>query len=72
MLQTIVDEDKRGRIMSFYAMAFQGMTPFGQLMAGGLAGQIGAPHTVLIGGLCCVAISGVFAAKLPAIRHMIR
>jgi hypothetical protein len=43
ILQTIVDDDKRGRVMSFYAMAFLGMTPFGSLLAGRLASQAGAP-----------------------------
>jgi MFS family permease len=70
MLQTVVDEDKRGRVMSLYAMGFQGMTPFGNLMAGGLAGHIGAPGTVLIGGACCLVTSLLFGSKLPAIRKM--
>jgi MFS family permease len=68
MLQTTVDEDKRGRIMSFYAMAFQGMTPFGNLMAGSMATHIGATNTVLTGGICCIIISAVFAKRLPSIR----
>lgn len=68
MLQTVVEEDKRGRVMSFYAMAFQGMTPFGNLLAGTLASHIGAPNTALMGGACCVAVSAFFARKLPAIR----
>src|SRR5262249_36248190 len=48
ILQTIVDEDKRGRVMSFYNMAFLGMAPFGSLLAGLLAGWVGAPATVLL------------------------
>jgi MFS family permease len=68
MLQTVVEEDKRGRVMSFYAMAFQGMTPFGNLLAGSLASHIGVPNTALAGGACCVAISVFFAKKLPVIR----
>jgi len=71
MLQTAVDEDKRGRIMSLYAMAFQGMTPFGGLLAGTLASRVGAPHTVMVGGLCCVVTSLFFAGRLPAIRRML-
>ena len=71
MLQTAVDEDKRGRIMSLYAMAFQGMTPFGGLLAGTLASRVGAPHTVMVGGLCCVVTSLFFAGKLPVIRRML-
>ena len=72
ILQTIVDEDKRGRIMSFYTMAFMGMTPFGSLLAGTLAGKIGAPNTLLIGGAACLLGAGVFAAKLPELRKIVR
>ena len=71
MLQTAVDEDKRGRIMSLYAMAFQGMTPFGGLLAGTLASHVGAPDTVMAGGLCCLAISVFFAREVPLIRQMV-
>lgn len=72
ILQTIVDEDKRGRIMSFYAMAFMGMTPFGSLLAGYLASKIGAPNTLLIGGVTCLFGAGIFAAKLPELRKIVR
>jgi MFS family permease len=72
MLQTAVDEDKRGRIMSLYAMAFQGMVPFGNLMAGSLASRIGAPNTETVAGLCCVAAAVFFMRKLPAIRRILR
>jgi MFS family permease len=54
IIQTMVDEDKRGRVMSFYTMVFVGMAPFGSLMAGGLANSIGAPRTVMIGGVLCM------------------
>lgn len=64
VLQTIVDDNKRGRVMSFYAMAFMGMVPFGSLMAGGLASKIGAPNTLIIGGLACILGSLIFAGKL--------
>jgi len=72
VLQTVVDEDKRGRVMSFYAMAIRGMAPFGSLLAGGLASKIGAPHTLMIGGVSCVLGSLMFAAKLPLLREMVR
>ena len=72
VLQTVVDEDKRGRVMSFYAMAIRGMAPFGSLLAGGLASKIGAPHTLMIGGVSCVLGSLLFAAKLPLLREMVR
>ena len=72
VLQTIVDDDKRGRVMSFYAMALRGMVPFGSLLAGSLASKIGAPHTLLIGGSCCILGSLMFAKKLSTLREMIR
>ncbi len=64
VLQTIVDDDKRGRVMSFYTMAFMGMAPLGSLLAGGLADSIGAPSTLAIGGVSCVLGAFVFAGKL--------
>jgi MFS family permease len=72
IMQTIVDEDKRGRVMSFYTMAFIGMMPFGSLMAGGLANSIGAPRTVMIGGALCMICAGWFATQLKEIRRQIR
>lgn len=60
IVQTIVDEDKRGRVMSLYTMVFMGMAPFGSLMAGGLANSIGAPRTVMIGGALCMICAGWF------------
>jgi MFS family permease len=72
ILQTIVDDDKRGRVMSFYTMAFMGMAPFGSLLAGSLASQIGAPNTLLIGGASCILGSFIFAKQLPLIRKMVR
>ncbi|NWG04900.1 MAG: MFS transporter [Syntrophaceae bacterium] len=72
VLQTIVEEDKRGRIMSFYTMAFMGMVPFGSLLAGSLADNIGAPNTVMLGGITCILGSVIFAKKLPKLREMAR
>jgi len=66
LLQTVVDEDKRGRVMSFYTMAFMGMGPFGSLMAGTLAAQVGVQWTVAIGGAACIlgaAAFGLLALK---------
>ena len=70
VLQTIVEEDKRGRVMSFYTMAFMGMVPFGSLLAGGLANKIGAPNTVMMGGVACILGSAMFAKKLPSLRKI--
>ena len=72
IIQTIVDEDKRGRVMSFYAMAFMGMAPFGSLLAGSLASRIGAPRTLMIGGVGCLGAAALFAAQLPELREFIR
>jgi MFS family permease len=72
VLQTIVDEDKRGRVMSFYTMAFMGMVPFGSLFAGSLASAIGTPETTMIGGMSCILGGLLFGRKLPAFREMVR
>ena len=72
IIQTIVEDSKRGRVMSFYAMAFVGMAPFGSLLAGGLAHAIGAPRTVMLSGVCCVACAAWFVTQMPTIRRLIR
>jgi len=72
ILQTIVDDDKRGRVMSFYTMAFMGTAPFGSLMAGGLASSIGAPGTLMIGGVLCILSAVVFASRLGRLKEMVR
>ena len=72
VLQTLVEEDKRGRVMSFHAMAIMGMTPFGSLLAGSLASQIGALYTVMISGISCILGSLMFAKKLPMLRLLAR
>ena len=72
ILQTIVEEDKRGRLMSFYTMAFLGVLPFGNLASGALASRIGAPNTDMIGGVFCILGSLVFAKQLPSLRRLIR
>jgi MFS family permease len=72
IIQTIVEDSKRGRVMSFYAMAFVGMAPFGSLLAGGLAHAIGAARTVILSGVCCVAGAAWFVTQMPTIRRLIR
>jgi MFS family permease len=72
IIQTIVEESKRGRVMSFYTMAFVGMAPFGSLLAGSLANLIGAPKTVMLTGTCCVIGAIWFASNLRMIRRLIR
>ena len=72
IIQTLVPEDKRGRVMSYYTVAFVGMAPFGSLMAGGLAHAIGAPRTVMLSGIACIAGSLWFWSRLKFIRKDIR
>lgn len=72
VLQMLVDDDKRGRVMSLYAMAFLGMTPFGSLLVGGLAHSLGTPLALQIGGVCCLLAGLVFAGRLPALRPLAR
>jgi MFS family permease len=72
VIQTLVPEDKRGRVMSYYTMAFVGMAPFGSLLAGGLAHALGAPHAVMITGAFCVAGAVWFTTQLKSIRTIMR
>jgi MFS family permease len=71
VLQSLTDDDKRGRVMSFYAMAFMGMMPFGSLLAGFLASKIGAPNALLISGVSCILGGCLFSIKVPAIKRCI-
>ena len=72
VIQTLVPEDKRSRVMSYYTMAFVGMAPFGSLLAGGLAHYLGAPRAVMLTGGCCVLGAVWFAFELPAVRKVMR
>jgi len=72
ILQTIVEDRKRGRVMSFYAISFQGVAPFGSLIAGAVANRIGAPYTLMIGGATCIVGAAIFGSQLPALRQLIR
>lgn len=72
IIQTIVDEEKRGRVMSIYTMAFIGLSPVGALLGGALAERIGAPATVAIGGTACLFLAVWFQRQLPELRDLIR
>jgi MFS family permease len=72
ILQTIVEEDFRGRVMAYYTMAFFGAAPLGSLIAGIVAARVGAPVTILLGGASCLAAGLWFWLKLPALRKVIR
>jgi MFS family permease len=72
IIQSLVPEDKRARVMSYYTMAFFGAAPFGSLLAGALAHRIGAPHTVIVTGAFCVLGSLWFTFELPKVRAVMR
>ena len=72
IIQTIVEDDKRGRVMAFYALAFMGMAPFGSLLAGWLANRAGAPHTIMLSGVLSIAGALVFLTRLQELREQVR
>jgi MFS family permease len=72
VIQTIVPEDKRGRVMSYYTIAFVGMAPFGSLLAGSMAHIAGAPLTVICNGVVVLIGGAWFATRLPMVREAIR
>lgn len=72
LVQSMVPDDLRGRVMAVYSMMFMGMAPFGAMLAGTLAGKIGAPYTVALGGAVCIVGAAVFGLNLKAFRHEAR
>jgi MFS family permease len=72
IIQTLVPEDKRGRVMSYYTAAFVGMAPFGSLLAGALAHWMSAPRTVMLTGSCCIVGAAWFATQIKTIRDHMR
>jgi MFS family permease len=72
IIQTITDDDKRGRVMSLYTMALMGTAPFGSLLAGWMAKLLGTPWTIFIGGAVCLIGALVFYKKLPALKKIVR
>jgi MFS family permease len=72
IIQSLVPEDKRARVMSYYTTAFFGAAPFGSLLAGMLADRIGAPHTVMITGAFCIVGSIWFTFQMPKMREIMR
>jgi MFS family permease len=71
ILQSIAEEDKRGRLMSLYTLALAGVAPFGSLMAGTFAKYLGAPRTVAAGGAACMIAAGLFALQIESLRRQI-
>jgi len=72
IVQTLVPDEMRARVMGYYTMAFFGTAPFGSLLAGVLAHKIGAPHTVMITGAFCIAGAVWFTLDLPKVRSVMR
>ncbi len=72
IIQALVTDDKRARVMSYYMMAFFGAAPFGSLFAGTLAERIGAPDTIVVTGVCCLAGALWFTLDLPKVRAVMR
>lgn len=71
-LQTVAADDKRGRIVSMYTMAYIGLSPFGSLMAGALAQVVTAPITVALGGVVTVIAAALFGRQIPEFRELVR
>ena len=73
LIQAMVPDDLRGRVMSVYSMMFMGMAPFGALLAGWIANRVGAPATVAGGGVLCILFGAIpFALRLPSLRPAAR
>jgi len=71
LMQTLVEDDKRGRVMSLYAMALMGMAPIGSLMSGWIADLSSSQTALLLLGMGCIATSAVFATWLPRLAPMV-
>ncbi|MFA6434442.1 MAG: MFS transporter [Elusimicrobiales bacterium] len=72
IIQTVTDDDKRGRVMAFYTMAFMGMAPFGSLLAGWTAERLGAPATIRLSGVMAIAGALAFSSRLEKIKKSVR
>jgi len=72
IIQTIVEENKRGRVMSYSTVALVGMAPFGALLAGTLADAIGAARTVMVSGACCLVGAFWFSTRMKEVRKVTR
>jgi MFS family permease len=72
LLQTIVDDSKRGRVLSFFLMAYFGTTPFGSLVAGAISARYGAPVTLAAGGACCIIGAAWFRTGIASVRDVLR
>ncbi len=69
LLQTLVEEEKRGRVMSIFTMAFSGTMPLGNLAIGAIAGKFGASFALTLSGMFCVIVAIIFFRKIPQLRE---
>jgi MFS family permease len=69
LLQTMVPDRMRGRVMSFFSMSLMGMAPFGSLLSGAVATRVGAPWTVALGGTLCLVAALLFWMRLPSLSR---
>jgi len=72
LLQTIVDEDKRGRVVSLYSMSFMGITPLGSLLLGSLSHEWGVDVVLFVSGIFCLLAVGLYARRVPVISRVVR
>lgn len=72
LLQTMVPDDLRGRVMALHVMMFMGMMPFGQFFAGAIAEKVGAPVAVASGALICLIGAGIFLSRLPKLQLVMK
>lgn len=72
ILQTIVEDDKRGRVLSLFTMSFLGVAPFGNLLAGSLAHAIGVPNTFILNGIICILMTAIVIRQLPMLKQIVR
>jgi MFS family permease len=72
VLQTLVDDDKRGRVMALFSMAFLGVAPLGSLLSGAIATAFGAPTSLAIAGVICLVVAGIFSLQIAKLRPLIR
>jgi len=72
ILQILSPDDKRGRIMSLFAIAFVGMTPLGNLMSGFMADRLGVVTTLTINGLICLIAAGIFSQQIQPLQRSLK
>jgi len=72
LIQTVVPDHLRGRVMATHVWMFLGMTPFGSFLAGAIAAHAGAPTTMFVGALLCMAGAGLFAFRLRGLQFSAR